>query len=120
MCRVRFKLGETFTCDAVLFFYKYLIAIPGFLYTVSWYNISKFDPHLPKKCFIICFNDSPSKVMKNVFYSILKALFFSRYLKNGLIRKIRLILKLMMSQPGWQTITIHDCSISPKLKTTRP
>ena len=49
MCKVRFKLGETFTCDAVLFFYKYLIAIPGFLYTVSWYNISKLDPHLPKK-----------------------------------------------------------------------
>ena len=27
--------------------------------------------------------------------------------KNGLIRKIRLILKLMTSQPGLQTIAIH-------------
>ena len=27
--------------------------------------------------------------------------------KNGLIRKIRLISKFMMSQPGYQTIAIH-------------
>ena len=35
----------------------------------------KSDSHLPKKLFIICFNDSPSKMMKNAFYLILKALF---------------------------------------------
>ena len=34
----------------------------------------KSDSHLPKKIFI-CFNDSPSKMIKNVFYFILKALF---------------------------------------------
>ena len=32
----------------------------------------KSDSHLPKK---ICFNDSPSKMMKKVFYFILKAFF---------------------------------------------
>ena len=35
----------------------------------------KSDSHLPKKGFFICFNDSPSKMMKNAFYFILKALF---------------------------------------------
>ena len=37
------------------------------------------DSYLPKNLFI-CFNDSPSKIMKNGFYFILKALSFSRYL----------------------------------------
>ena len=32
-------------------------------------------------------------------------------LKNGLIRKIRLISKVMTSQPGWQTISIHILTI---------
>ena len=31
--------------------------------------------HLPKHCFMICFNDSPSKMMKKDFYFILKTLF---------------------------------------------
>ena len=35
--------------------------------------------HLPKKC-VICFIENPLKIMKNAFYFILKALFFSRYL----------------------------------------
>ena len=35
----------------------------------------KSDSHLPKIFFIICFNDSLSKMMKTVFYFILKALF---------------------------------------------
>ena len=38
------------------------------------------DSHLPKKC-VICFNDSPSKLMKNVFYFILKTLFFLKIFK---------------------------------------
>ena len=52
-----------------------------------------------------------------LFISPQKLFSFSRYLnfcldflikyKNGLIRKIRLISKLMTSQPGKQTITIH-------------
>ena len=37
--------------------------------------IIKSDSHLPKKVFIIYINDSPSKMMKNSFYFILKALF---------------------------------------------
>ena len=32
-------------------------------------------------------------------------------LKNGLIRKIKLISKVMTSQPGWQTISIHILTI---------
>ena len=35
----------------------------------------KSDSHLPKKFLFICFNESPLKIMKNVFYFILKALF---------------------------------------------
>ena len=34
----------------------------------------KSDSQLSKQIFLICFNDSPSKVMKNAFYFILKAL----------------------------------------------
>ena len=55
--------------------------------------------------------------MKNAFYFTLEALFFLKILsfyidflvvyKNGLIRKTKLILKFMTSQPGSQTIVIH-------------
>ena len=39
---------------------------------------------------------------------------FSRYLKNGLIRRVRLISNFMTSQPGQQTVTIHKLhNISP-------
>ena len=34
-----------------------------------------------KKNFVISFNDSPSKMMKNVFYFILKALFVLKIFK---------------------------------------
>ena len=47
-------------------------------------NCSEFlksDSHLPKKIYFICFNDSPSKVMKNAFYFILKALFVLKIFK---------------------------------------
>ena len=61
---------------------------------------------------------SPLKMMKNVFcISPQKLLSFSRYLsfcldflvmyRNGLIKKIRLILNLMTLQPRSQTILIH-------------
>ena len=43
-------------------------------------------------------------MMKNDFYFILIALWCRT---NGLIRKIRLASKFMMSQPGLQTIAIH-------------
>ena len=55
--------------------------------------------------------------MKNAFYFTLKALFLSRYLnfcldflvikENGLIRKIRLISKFIISQSGKQIIARH-------------
>ena len=41
----------------------------------------KSGSHLPKKICFICFNDSPSKVMKNAFYFILKALFVLKIFK---------------------------------------
>ena len=73
-----------------------------------------------KKKFFISFNDSPSKMTKNAFYFILKALFVLKIFvltfwscrKNSLIRKIRLITKFMTSQPSY-------CSISHELKATR-
>ena len=37
-------------------------------------NYLKSDPHLQKKK-KFCFNNSPSKMMKNAFYVIIKALF---------------------------------------------
>ena len=41
----------------------------------------KSDFHLPKKIYFICFNDSPSKMLKNAFYFILKALFVFKIFK---------------------------------------
>ena len=72
----------------------------------------KSDSHLPKKFFIICFNDSPSKMMKNAFLFHLKSSFHSQHIsffiltfcwacrKNSLIRKTRLIWNFMTSQSG--------------------
>ena len=52
---------------------------------LSLSNIKKFrlkpDSHLPKKIIFICFNESPSKMMKNAFYFILKALFVLKIFK---------------------------------------
>ena len=41
----------------------------------------KVVPHLSKIFIIICFNDSPSKMVKNAFYFILKALFVLKIFK---------------------------------------
>ena len=41
----------------------------------------KSDSHLPKKFLIICFNESLLKMIKNVFYFILKALFVFKIFK---------------------------------------
>ena len=62
----------------------------------------KSGSHLPKNC-VICLIESPLKMMKNVFYFILKALFVLKifefllrhFNQNSLIRKIRLTSKLM-------------------------
>ena len=40
----------------------------------------KQDSHLPHKVSFICFHGRPSKMMRNAFYFILKALLFSGYL----------------------------------------
>ena len=41
----------------------------------------KSDSHLPKKMFFICFNDSPTKLMKNAFNFIVKTLFVLKIYK---------------------------------------
>ena len=48
-----------------------------------WNNLYSvnLDSHLPKYFFFICFNESPSKMMKNAFYFILKALFVLKIFK---------------------------------------
>ena len=61
-----------------------------------------------KNSYLICFNESPLKMMKNVFFFILKSLFllkifkflslpFGHVEKNG---KLGLISKFMPSKPG--------------------
>ena len=65
-----------------------------------------------KKC-VICFNESPSKMMVNAFYFIVFKIFnclswlFGHVEKKGLIRKIGSISKFMTSQPGYQTMKMH-------------
>ena len=44
-------------------------------------NNLKLDSHLPKKVCIIWLIESPLKIMKNVFYFVLKALFFLKIFK---------------------------------------
>ena len=61
----------------------------------------KSDSNLPKRDCIICFIESFLKIMKNGFY--FKSFFlhyFWSYRENGPIRKISLISKFMISQPG--------------------
>ena len=68
--------------------------------------------------------ESSLKMMKNVFYFNLKVLFVNIsifvltlvMLKNGLIRKIRLISKFMLPQPRKQTIAIHILPNIPRSK----
>ena len=61
----------------------------------------------------------------NAFYFTFRSFFHSKDIyifvltfwscrKNDLIRKIRLILKIMSSQPGWQTISMHFAFTSNK------
>ena len=60
--------------------YKTLILTEGFN-TIVYKNVSvhlKSDSHLPKKICFICFNDSPSKMMKNGFLFHLKSSFRSQ------------------------------------------
>ena len=73
--------------------------------------------------------ESPLKIMKNAFYFTLKFIFvlktfkflssFSVHVENGLIKKIRLTLKLMTSQPKEQTTAMHICLRSQEVKAVR-
>ena len=73
-----------------------------------WFKV-RLSPS--KKIWVVCFIESPLKMMNNAFYLILKALFVLKIFKvfimtfwssrkSDLIRKIRLISKFMTSQPG--------------------
>ena len=86
------------------------------LFSLHTKDLLKPDSHLLKQCFI-WFNESPLKMMKNVFYFIWRAFFvlerfkylswlFS-HIKNGLIRRISLISKFMTLQPGQQKNKLH-------------
>ena len=44
-------------------------------------DLLKSDSHLPKNFVLICLIESPLKMMKNVFYFILKALFVLKIFK---------------------------------------
>ena len=79
----------------------------------------KLYSNLPPKI-VICFIENPLKMMKNTFCFVLKALFILKTykflswlfvhvekMKNGLMRKIRLVLKFMTSKPGWKTIATN-------------
>ena len=61
--------------------------------------------------------------MKNAFFRsqgiYVFLMTFWSCIKNGLIRKIRLTSKFMMSQPGLQTIAIHILPKTHKVKVTR-
>ena len=85
--------------------------------SIIW-ELEKLKPdsyHLPKTIWFICFNESFLKIMKNASYFILKAFFVLKIFRSlswlfvyaqkktktkkiGLIRKIKLISKFMMSQ----------------------
>ena len=71
-----------------------------------------------KKNCVTCLIENPLKVMKNVFYFVIKALCVLKIFKvfvttfwssgkNSLIRKIKLTSKLMTLQPVSQTTAIH-------------
>ena len=84
---------------------------------VSLLKLTEFQVRLSssKKICVICLIESALKMMKNAFYSILKDIevfvtTFWSCRKNGLIRKMRLTSKFIMSQPGLETIAIHILS----------
>ena len=130
-CRWIFRIIFT---SINLFYYTLKICINNKRCFIRLLILIKVGLSPSKKICVICLIESPLKIMKNAFCFILKALFFSRYLrfchdflvkkciKNGLIRKIRLTSKFMTSQPGSQTIAIHifsDISQSKGNQTMR-
>ena len=102
------------------------------LYDVAFFSDEslKSDSQLPKKYCFICFNESLLKMMKNIFYIILKALFILKILKflswllghlkkSCLIRKIRWISKFMTSHNTHIYLQYTYCPISHEEKPTR-
>ena len=67
------------TADLVTYAEEINIVIQRFwdFHDVLKHSPFELDSHLPKKCFIYL-NGSPSKITKNAFYFVLKALFFHR------------------------------------------
>ena len=73
-----------------------------------------------KKVIFTCSNENSLKMMKNLFYFMLKAPFVHEiftflswlfgYVENSLIRKLRLISKCTTSKNSQQIITIHILS----------
>ena len=77
----------------------------------------KSDSHLLKKKFVVCVTESPLKLMKNLFYFILKALFFLKifkflswlfgHIKKRLDLKDKVDFKFHDVITWLKTITIH-------------
>ena len=91
---------------------------------ISKTSVLKLDSHLPKNVFLFA-----PMTFFNAFYFILKGLFVLKIFKflswllvvckNNLIRKIRLILKFMTSQPGYQIIAIHILPNISRIKSNQ-
>ena len=56
--------------------------------------ILNLDSHPPKKC-LICFNESPFKMMKNAFYFTLNALFVLKIFKFLCIKSLSILRRLL-------------------------
>ena len=110
---VHLRIHITFSTAPTEYLFHYLSLLTQRLHIWKgeWFFSLTSGSHLPKKIFITSFNDSPSKMMKNDFYFILKALsalkifkflswLFGHVEKTASLAKKRLILKLMTSQPG--------------------
>ena len=110
------KYKKIFCLISLLFGYQWNTSISSSLATFLKVGIRKKSF---RKICGICVIESPLKMMKNVFYFIVKALFvlkifkfFSRHFghigkKPDLIRKIRSFSKFMTSQPYLQAIAIY-------------
>ena len=122
-CNCLFKytqIADFYKCLLI----KYGVALPRIAPAASlivWQQYETFKVGLSpskKKKIVICFNDSPTKIIKNVFLLHIKSSFHSQdisifvliflaCIKNSLNRKTGLTSKFMMSQPGQQRITTY-------------
>ena len=73
------ELYYTARLDDENIFILYKNIICGLIFTVGFTGLQS-DSHLPKKNFI-CFNESPSKLIKNVFCFMLKTIFVLKIFK---------------------------------------